>query len=121
MGGNTTYTYIGDPQKTYTRTAKITYWKKLDWFAKNRMYGNNFDANHYIIPEKRLELIKGAKIDIQDIGGETLADENCRKATDVVKMFMIKGANIVVRQQTKYDFSPKKMHDMLLKSNIPAN
>ncbi len=105
--------------KDYTESTKILLDRGAKLNVQNRRGETALMLSVSNTVTAKLLIDKGASLDIQTIGGETALMYAAGKHTDVVKLLLDKGANILIRQST-YKVSPNAMDYAARHGNIEA-
>jgi ankyrin repeat protein len=119
QGGNTALMIaIGQEGFTHTESAKILIDRGAKIDLQDKL-GNTalMDAVHNTEIAKIL-IDKGAKMDIQNLGGETALMLAAAKYPQVVKLLLDKGANILLRQDAKHNFTPNALDKAAIYGNM---
>jgi len=118
-GGNTALMIaIGDDGFTHTESSKILINRGAKIDIQNRAGSTALMGAVHNTEIAKILIDKGAKMDLQNVGGETALMLAAEKYPEVVKLLLDKGANILLRQNAKYNFTPNALDKAAINGNI---
>ncbi len=120
-GGNTSLMLaIGTDEGTFTESAKILINRGTNIELQNYQGNNALMLSVHNTDIAKILIDKGAKLDVLNLSGQTALMLAAPKYPAVVKILIDKGANIIPRQQLKYDFSLNALDFAAQSGNIES-